>query len=290
MNRREALIGVGVSMSAALSACHGDAAPTPQVETIDMNALKPDLERIAAARILFAHQSVGRNILQGVHRLAVAAGVPLHLELIEALPPIQGQGQRQGQGPGVFHLNIGQNGQPEGKVDAFVKLLTQAQPPNFDAAMLKFCYVDLEDADAARPAHLLEHYLKGVAQLQALRPDLRLVHATMPLRAQPSGWKTTVNRLLGRPAWGDTDHLRRNAYNAALLNALKQRDANAPVLDIAALESTHANGERSQFTVQAAPVYTLAPEYTDDGGHLNAAGQQRVAAAWISVFARALSH
>jgi len=242
---------------------------------VDMGAVRADLEMVAKARILFVHQSVGRNILEGVQALAAEAGVPVRVQAIDALPPDKG--------PGIFHRDIGSNGDPQSKLDAFSALLERPERPAYDAALLKFCYLDL-DRDAKGSDGLLDRYLARTRDLQAARPDVRLVHASAPLRADPPGWKTRVKRWLGRETWEDADNLRRNAFN----EGLRSRLGATPYFDIAGIESTLPDGTRSAFTAGGRTVYTLAQAYTSDGGHLNPQGSRRVAAAFVHVLADAL--
>lgn len=266
MKRRD-VMAVGMLALAPLAACRR-APDTSEAMSPDVD-LKTELARVARARVLFAHQSVGRNILDGVARLAAAAGVTLNVSELRAGPIPDGAG--------LYHVNIGENGQPEGKLAAFSALLVGGTQPAPDVAALKFCYVDLEDSDGARATRLAEAYLAGTRALQSARPGLRLLHMTMPLRSETPGVKTRLARLIGRDRYGDADHAARAVYNAHL----RQHLAGQPLLDIAQLESTRADGTRTSFSRAGVEVPTLAPEYTTDGGHLNATGQRRVAAAWL---------
>lgn len=275
MNRRRALsASLGLAMT-ALAGCQ-PATPDSVTMTLPASDLVADLERVARARVLFAHQSVGRNVLEGTARLAAEAGVALKIvELRDGRFP---------EGPGVYHLNIGENGKPEGKLAAFRALLTGPARPTFDLAALKLCYVDLDGADDARARALAEHYLTGIAGLRAQRPDLKLLHLTMPVRDEIHGAKTLIKRLIGVDQTGDADNAARAAYNAVL----RQRLTGQPLFDIARLESTRADGSRTVFTRRGVAVETLAPGYTSDGGHLNAAGQRHVAAAFLTALAAQL--
>jgi hypothetical protein len=60
----------------------------------------------------------------------------------------------------------------------------------------------------------------------------------------------------------------------------------APVFDLAVLESTRPDGSRVSYTQGADTVYTLAPEYTNDGGHLNEAAKRMVAEQLLIFLAR----
>ncbi len=263
---------VVVMAAAGLAAC----SPGPQEEVkVDMAALKADLQAISQARILFAHQSVGRDILAGVQDLAKEAGVPLQIRRIDGVPPEAG--------PGLFHAEVGRNGDPDSKVEAFAGLLTRADRPAYDLAVLKFCYEDLEQG-AKGQTGLLQRYAARMDALQSSRPDVRLLHVSVPLRADPPGWKTTLKRWLGRETWEDADNVRRNDYN----DQLRSRFGGGQLFDLAMIESTLPNGARAGFDRGGKTVYTLAQPYTHDGGHLNELGRRQAAAAFVRGLARAL--
>lgn len=48
------------------------------------------------------------------------------------------------------------------------------------------------------------------------------------------------------------------------------------IFDLAKIESTYSDGSRETFTAQGQTYYSLIPDYTDDGGHLNEAGRKKV--------------
>ena len=75
----------------------------------------------------------------------------------------------------------------------------------------------------------------------------------------------------------------RNRYSTLMLAAYSGR---APVFDLATLESTRPDGSRSFFTRGADTAYTLAEEYTSDGGHLNEAARRMVAEQLLIFLAR----
>ncbi len=240
-----------------------------------MAAVATDLRVLAQARVLLGHQSVGRNILAGVQSLAQQAGVSVRIEEIGATADIQ---------PGLFHSAIGRNGDPAGKCEAFAALLDRPERPQYDVAMMKFCYVDFERGTTADVEQMLERYTRMVQRLREQRPDIRLVHVTVPLRSDPPGWKTTVKRLLGRATDEDGANVLRNEFNAGL----RQRFAGEAIFDLAAAESTLPDGSRSSFTQDGRTMYTLARRYTTDGGHLNEEGQRWVAAQFLHCVAQTL--
>jgi len=267
------------ALSALAVAGLGGCAPRAEgASAVDMSAVKSDLETVAAARILFAHQSVGRNVMEGVRLLSTQFNVPIRIEQIALDKPVPA-------GQGIFHAYIGENGNGAAKIDAFKRLVLESKAP-YDAAALKFCYADLA-SDAQERERVLDRYSAAVSVLQTQRPEVRLVHATSPLRTVPSGWRSTLNRWLGRDSEEKieaADNAVRNDYNVALL----KRYAGQPTFDIATAESTRPDGSRARFSIGEALYFELAPEYTTDGGHLNADGQRAAAAAFLHSMASAL--
>jgi hypothetical protein len=49
------------------------------------------------------------------------------------------------------------------------------------------------------------------------------------------------------------------------------------IIDIAKIESTYPDGSRCSFTMDGKTYYSMVPEYTSDGGHLNETGRKKVA-------------
>src|SRR6266436_3250371 len=143
-----------------------------------MSAVQADLKTVAGGRMLCAQQAGGRDILEGVQALAAQAAVPIRIEETTGKPPSRG--------PGLFHLFVGVNGDPSGKIVAFQRVLEDPQQPSYDIAVLKFCYEDLAH-DARDRDRTLERYAAAVTKLRSVRPDVRLVHVTAPLRSGPPG-------------------------------------------------------------------------------------------------------
>jgi hypothetical protein len=49
------------------------------------------------------------------------------------------------------------------------------------------------------------------------------------------------------------------------------------IIDIAKIESTYPDGTRCSFSIDGKTYYSMAPEYTSDGGHLYEIGRKKVA-------------
>lgn len=257
----------------ALTGC----AQKPVEMPVPIDQVTADLKTIATARVFFAHQSVGRNILEGVRELSTQTGVRLRIVEVKA-----GEAPT---GAGLFHTFIGENGDPDRKLTEFVASVSGHSESTYDVAMLKFCYVDLEDGSKEQsPSALLTRYESSMAGLAKERPQTSLIHATMPLTADPRGWKTTLKRWLGRATWTDEANRRRGEYN----RQLRRLYATGDIFDLAHLEATRPDGSLSSFTRDGREVETMFAGYTPDGGHLTDAAARRMAAAFLHSLAGAV--
>ena len=239
-------------------------------------ALRADLERLARERIYFAHQSVGANLLQGVADLAAEEGVRVRIVRADRASEVP---------PATFgHTFVPENGAPLEKLKNFRAELGSAA---VDVALLKFCYVDIEpDTDVGA---LFAAYRQTIAELRSGHPATVFVHVTLPLTSERrngwmAGWKTLAKRLLGRPPAGIAENARREEYNRMLREAYAGRE---PLFDLARIESTAPDGSAVRERWRGLAVPALAPQYTDDGGHLNASGRRRAARELIAVLAAA---
>lgn len=267
---------VATLIALALSTAVGCQPEHPAQQAHPGAEVRAALTTLSRARIFFGHQSVGRDILRGVESLSVEYHVPVRVVAIDDRPPDRA--------PGLFNTNIGSNGDPASKCEAFNAILDQSVEPYYDVAVLKFCYVDLDDeSNVATAGELFDEYVAALKRVQMRHPQLRLVIATIPLHADPPGWRTALKRLLGRATWTDSANLRRNQFNDAVRAAF----ANRPLFDVARLESTRADGSANGFETEGRHVETLAAEYTTDGGHLNTAGQRRLATGFVLAVANA---
>lgn len=275
MKRRQVVVAsLTTVVAAGLGACSDSAVPA----SVDNSALAVAARRIAEIRVLFAHQSVGVDVLHGVEALAQEVQVPIR---IVDLKDISHDG-----GPGIFHFRVGENGKPETKVDGFVELLSRAERTLFDVAILKLCYVDLDVTDKGRAKSLFGYFADAHRKLQLTRPDVRLVPATMPLRADVNTWKTPIRRLIGMGAYGDAENIVRNVYNGEVRNTFR----GTSIFDIANAESMEGPpGRQSGFIQNGQFMQTLSSLNTRDGGHLNELGSRLAGAEFIRAVANALT-
>jgi hypothetical protein len=94
--------------------------------------------------------------------------------------------------------------------------------------------------------------------------------------------KAWIKSQLGRVTLQDVN-VKRNQFN----NLMRQTYAGTdPIFDLAEVESTHGDLSRSYFTRGNEKIYTLAPEFTADSGHLNEVGRRVAAERLLFVLAQ----
>ena len=260
----QVMIGILI-IAVAASLCTGVSAAN-----FDAN-LRVELERLAQRRIFFGHQSVGENLLDGVKQLATKAGVPVRIIETDAASKV---------GPATFgHTFVAENGNPTHKLQSFNQAMG-SQSAGLDIAFMKFCFVDFNVNTDVK--ELFAHYQATIDDLRTRNPGTTFIHVTAPLTGDQGGFKGFVKRLLGRAPYGIMENIRLEEYNALLRQAYRGRE---PIFDLARVESTAPDGKVLTAKWQGSVTPTMVPGYTDDGGHLNAAGRLRAARELISVLA-----
>jgi len=96
--------------------------------------------------------------------------------------------------------------------------------------------------------------------------------------------KSFIKRLLGRDdGFFDNKHnVARNEFNELIRKEYMGKDA---VFDIAGIESTYTDAARETFSQNGKTYYSLVPDYTNDGGHLNELGRKRLAEGLLRLLA-----
>jgi len=219
---------------------------------------------VAKKRVLFAHQSVGNEVLKGAASLAEEARSALPIVETRTLPADQ---------TGIFHFKVGENGNPKGKLADFSNSFSSAATKP-DVALIKLCYIDFTDGTDG--AALASEYIATLDRLQSEHPSTRFVAVTAPLTTIQTGPKAWIKQAMGKHPAGYVVNARRNAFN----EALRARYPRGAVFDIAAIETGQT------ITVEDKQVPVLDPSLTYDGGHLNDKGQKKVAAALLEFLAQ----
>lgn len=228
-----------------------------------------ELQSVASTTMFFGHQSVGANVLDGLAALERLENSGIRI--VESTDPADA-----GVGT-VVHAHVGVNGDPQSKIDAFVKVMDAGMADAVEIALLKFCYVDVTvdtDVEAVFAA-----YTEAVARLQAHHPDTTFLYATVPL-ATARDLKATVTSWFGRDAgMGPEDNVARQRFNAAL----REHVAGTGLLfDIAAVESGMDQSVPAR-SHDGQDYYVLDDSFATDPGHLNEAGARAAAAELVRV-------
>ncbi|MCP3161440.1 hypothetical protein [Myxococcus qinghaiensis] len=224
------------------------------------------LEKLASRRIFFGHQSVGGNILDGVKQIP-ASSQGLAPRVVEVKNPTESLA------PGTLaHAMVGQNEKPESKIADFERMMDAGLGKSTDVAFFKFCYIDFNGATDTRA--LFEKYRVAMEGLKARHPGTTFVHVTAPLTTVQRGAKAWLKELLGRPVWGIAENVQRETFNELMRKTYGGKE---PLFDLARLESTAPDGTRETYELNGQTWPAMVPGYSDDGGHLNATAQARLA-------------
>lgn len=247
-----------------LFACNGGkmepkASTFPQIKDVS-----PELwKKLSQKKIYFGHQSVGFNIIDGI-RDVMKENPQIKLNIMQTSDPSDFNGAIFG------HATVGQNMDPESKIDSFSALMEKGIGDKVDIAFFKFCYVDIR-ADS-NPEKVYNLYLEAISKLEKEYSSTIFIHVTSPLKELQTGPKALIKKVLGKPLSGYSGNVKRNEFNQLLGKNFQGR-----VFDLAKIESTFPDGTRSSFSNNGNIYYSLVPEYSNDGGHLNEKGRKIVA-------------
>lgn len=252
--------------------CGGEMSATAAPERIPAltDVTAEEWDRLTTKRFYFGHQSVGMNLVEGIAEV-LARHPEIRLRVMEATDPSSMDA------PGLYHSLVGRNGEPATKLEEFSEIAGGAGA--FDAAMVKFCYVDITaDTD---PEALFASYRAAVDSLRALHPDLELVHVTLPLTSDRGTVFHLRTIVRGNTSLRELNQVRQR-YNELMRETYGDSE---PLFDLALLESLDANGQPVTVRYDGERVPVMASEWTYDGGHLNEAGRQRIAEAFLATLA-----
>ncbi len=239
----------------------------PQEENMTTPQSAIDWSRLSGKQIVFAHQSVGTNILSGVEQLARRDGITLPVHEQRGAPA----------GTGITHFNIGRNEDPLGKISDFSAAMDAGAARGADIALMKLCYIDFNTKTDAR--QVAEAYISSLDTLSQKYPDTRFVAVTAPLAAVQTGPKAWIKRLLGKQPAQYIENARRAEFNQLVRAHYKPGNR---LFDLARVEAD-GGGIHTVVQVAGRDVEALDPTLTDDGGHLNERGELLAAAEFLKV-------
>ena len=238
--------------------------------------LKQQLTILSNLKIYFGHQSVGRNIIEGIKDIYTQypdlKSNIINLSTLESNSNLDVYFSESG---------IGRNIDPVSKYDDFAHILRSKFKDTLDVAFLKLCYIDI---DKNTNINEVFHYYK--MKMDSLKNEFKhtvFIHVTVPLNCRTT-LKNTVKRILNYNYDIDVNNIKINQFNNLLLETYK----NEPIFDLARIESTYPDGSRETFKSDDATYYSLIKDYTYDYGHLNELGRKIVARELISTIAQAI--
>lgn len=259
--------------------CEGGKMSAKEVTSVK-NIPESKLQKLSDKKIYFGHQSVGYNIVDGLKDI-MKENPAIKLNIVDAADPDAFKM------PVFAHSVVGQNTKPDSKVDDFSRLMEQGIGNKADMAFLKFCYVDVDEKTDVQK--VFDYYKNRLAQLKGKYPNTTFIHFTMPLVSKQTGikiWlKDTIKKIIGRPVRNYSINIMRNQFNDMLK---KEYEGKEPIFDLARIESTLSDGRQLTLTKDGATFYSMLPEYTYDGGHLNEKGR-KIAAQELLLFLANLS-
>jgi hypothetical protein len=206
-----------------------------------------DLDKARQLKVLFNHQSVGGNILEGLDNLASQDAARYSLTRWSSPQPAWYDTHS-----GVGDFSKGNNGSPVSKVEGFNSLIrNNGYRSHVQVAMMKFCYVDFGEVQIA-----WKSYSTVMQSLIRDFPEVKFVWWTVPITTD------------------DGANEQRAAFNQLVRQYIAENGGT--LFDIASIESH----DPSDNAVTNGGVEAMYGGYSSDGGHLNQTGSVRVASAW----------
>lgn len=242
--------------------------PYPNIARSDAGDASPARatawRQLADRRIYFGHQSVGQNIIDGMHALCMRYRVPIQWNDQGALDVFDS--------PVFAHSRIGRNRDPLSKIDAFGHNVRNGIGGRVDIALFKLCYVDVvagTETDA-----LFGYYAQTMAALKSEFPRTLFAHVTVPLTVVPRGWRRWLNNLRGQPTAALDDNVARTRFNDVIRATYAGHE---PLFDLAAWET----GNSGRVSSKKGQYQALRSDLSSDDGHLSGRGQAVVGAALL---------
>ncbi|MBN1343642.1 MAG: hypothetical protein JXQ73_13220 [Phycisphaerae bacterium] len=219
------------------------------------------MDAVGQQRWFFSHASVGGNMMSGLADLHTAD--PNRYQWLRSTVSYNSGELRAYNPPSptnpgtVYDCNRGNPGW-QSKFTIFDNSVRTSgwRTPAVDVSMDKLCYID-QNADP-------NVCISTMTALESTYPATIFVYATMPL--------TTSQ---------DSSNILRSQYNDAVRAHCIANDR--LLFDIADMEAHDPNGTEYTFESGGQTYQKLYSAYTDDGGHLNTVGRQRIAQGWYAV-------
>jgi len=244
------------------------------VEKVNLPSIKDvpaeKWDKLARKKIYFGHKSVGYGVVDGIKDV-MKENEYINLNIVET------SNSDDSDLPIFAHSAVGENFDHRSKIVAFEQVVEKGIGSNFDIVFFKFCWADIPlNADIEK---IFKDYKNSMSRIKNEYPETTYIHVTVPLTTDFSGGKALVKKakdmikiIIGKNNF--YDNAARNEFNEMLRGEYAGKE---PVFDLAKFESTFIDGKQRSFVKDGITHYTLLPENTDDGGHLNETGRKLVA-------------
>ena len=219
---------------------------------------------VANMRIFFGHQSVGKNILDGINDISEGGNNKINI--------VESRIADDSSEPAFLHAGVGKNKDPLSKIVDFREIVKNEIGGKVDVAFFKFCYVDFDQTTDIQST--FNKYQETMKALKENYPQTTFVHFTVPLVEARLNMKGYVKKIIGRYDTKREGNIKRNQFNTMLKAEYEGKE---PIFDLAGIESTYPDGKNETFEKDGRTYYALAPLYTNDSGHLNETGSKVLA-------------
>ena len=239
------------------------------------------LRELSCKKIFFGHQSIGFNIIDGINDI-MNDNPELKLNIVEY------NNLSDFNSSNFIHAAEGNNTKPDTKLDAFSEHIKEGIGGIADFAFLKLCYVDITaDSDVNK---IFDYYRSSMEHLKQLYPETTFIHITVPIVSQKIDIITELTNMIKRIIGKSVNEIYRNNIKRSQFNDLmiEKYEGKEPIFDFARVESMLLDGTRQYHELDGYIYYSMIPEYTDDGGHLNEKGRRFVAEQFIIFLANLL--
>jgi len=234
--------------------------------------INSSFKAVANMRIFFGHQSVGKNILDGIREISEDSGNKVNIS--------ESRVANDNNEAVFLHAGIGKNEDPYSKMSDFREIIEKGLGGRVDMAFFKFCYVDFGRNTDIKS--VFQKYKETMKSLKENYPETTFIHFTVPLLDSSLGMKGYIKKIIGKYNKKVEGNIIKNKFNTMLREEYEGKE---PFFDLAAIESTYPDGKREFFRKNGRRYYSLVPSYTDDGGHLNKLGRKILASKLLQYLA-----
>ncbi len=257
-----------ISLAISLAVCNGKKMNEEKFAVKSLDDVTPAAwVELAHKTIYFGHQSVGKNILEGIRDI-MKEHPEIKLHIVETTDIAAFRS------PVFANSPVGKNGTPLSKINDFKELMNKGLGNIVNIAFFKFCFDDIREKTDVKM--LFNNYSQTMDALTKKYPKTQFVYITVPLlKRKKASLVSWIKGLSGKRSYfADENNIARYKFNELIREKYK---GSGLLFDLARLESTKPDGTRESFEKKGKIYYALTPAYTDDGGHLNVVGRKYIA-------------